>query len=39
MERKNNCIDISSDKMARLHRKRPEHGSETKTSREKLKLL
>ena len=34
--KKNNCIDISSEKLARLHTGRPGHGNEAVTLRQKL---
>ena len=32
---KNNCMDILTDKMARLHARRPEHGDKKETLKEK----
>ena len=38
-EKKNNCMDISSDKLARLAKRRHENGLESEISREKLNLF
>ena len=37
--KRNNCMDISSNKLARLHTRRPRYGYEKDISREKLKLF
>ena len=36
MERKNDCIDISSDKQAEYHTRRLEHGDERESLKEKI---
>ena len=38
-EKKNNCMDISSEKLRKLHKIRPGHGNEREISREKLNLF
>ena len=38
-EKKNNCRDISRDKLARLHTRRHEYSFEREISREKLNLF
>ena len=37
--KKNNCTDISSDKLVRVHTRRNENGYKKETSREKLNLF